>query len=114
MGKSDRLLLNLYFTETFAEVIHCEHVSEVDDPAHVWLVIEFDCGESLDEISSFDVWVNVLDLISLRLPAHLIVGGTDKGTHDVGVLGEVDAELDEVDQLTVIRDEVVIGPSTVL
>ena len=64
IGKSDRLLLNPHFTETLAEVVHCEHVSEVDKPAHIRLTIKFDCSKSLDEISSFDVWVHVLDLNS--------------------------------------------------
>ena len=64
IGKSDRLLLNPHFTETLAEVVHSEHISEVDKPAHIWLTVKFDSIESLGEISSFDVWVHVLNLDS--------------------------------------------------
>ena len=50
----------------------------------------------------------MLNFDSSRFPAHFIVCRTNEGTHDVGALGQINAELNKVDQLAIIRDEEVV------
>ena len=56
----------------------------------------------------------MLNFDSSRFPAHFIVCRANEGTHDIGTLGQIDAELNKVDQLAVIRDEKVIDSSLII
>ena len=58
--------------------------------------------------------MHVLNFDPSRFPAHFIVCRANEGTHDVGTLGQINAELNKVDQLAVIRDEEVVNSSLII